>query len=96
MRINVYAEELTDRVEIVTTKADTGRKFYGVRCYLESSPKLHHSDGDDDSSAITFWVPWTKAGGHNVAVLQQMLERMLSDTHDIAGVIRSEIAKGSS
>jgi len=57
MRINVYAEELTDKVEQVETVADTGRKFFGVRFFLESSDKLHHTADDDDSSAVTFWGP---------------------------------------
>lgn len=33
MRINVYAEELTDRVEIVEKEVD-GKHFYGIRLYL--------------------------------------------------------------
>jgi hypothetical protein len=67
MRINVYAEEMTDRVEIVTKG-----EFTGVRFYLElpvtlpvtlpnssspfqaRGPFMHHP-GDDDSAAVTFW-----------------------------------------
>lgn len=59
MRVNVYAEEMTHRVELVQ-KGD----FTGVRFYLElpvtvgkeqvSGPFLHH-ENDDDSSAVTFW-----------------------------------------
>ena len=70
MRVNIYAEEITDRVEIVekTTKDGT---FTGLRFYLElpvtqpsqyeghepaqiSGPFKHHAD-DDDSAAVTFW-----------------------------------------
>lgn len=64
MRINVYAEEITDRVEIVTKEID-GKTYTGIRFYLElpatdqygvqhRGPFMHHP-GDDDSSAITFW-----------------------------------------
>lgn len=68
MRVNVYAEEITDRVELVTKENDEG-SWVGVRFYLElpvtkpdgrgghfhySGPFLHR-DGDDDSSAVTFW-----------------------------------------
>lgn len=64
MRINVYAEELTDEVEIVVknvTDDENGtRTFYGLRFYLKSPDDLHHSDEDDDRSAITIW------GGDNV------------------------------
>ena len=64
MRVNVYAEEMTDRVEIVS-KTIEGQEFTGLRFYLElpvtltdggqlSGPFLHRT-GDDDSSAVTFW-----------------------------------------
>jgi len=63
MRVNVYAEELTDRFEIVTKEID-GTMFTGVRIYLElpatvvgksyKGPFIHRP-GDDDSSAVTFW-----------------------------------------
>ena len=64
MRINIYAEEMTDRVELISKKTDDG-EFTGVRFYLElpvttpsgeniKGPFIHHP-GDDDSSAVTFW-----------------------------------------
>lgn len=64
MRVNVYAEEMTNRVEIIT-KTIEGTKFTGLRFYLElpatdkdgnqhQGPFIHHP-GDDDSSAVTFW-----------------------------------------
>jgi hypothetical protein len=34
MRVNVYAEEMTDRIEIVTKETPDGR-FTGLRLYLE-------------------------------------------------------------
>jgi hypothetical protein len=37
MRVNVYNEEITNRIELVEkTVEDTGEKFYGVRFYLAS------------------------------------------------------------
>jgi hypothetical protein len=68
MRVNVYAEEMTDRVEIIQKVVD-GQAFTGLRFYLElpvtteltaggmtihKGPFLHRP-GDDDSSAVTFW-----------------------------------------
>ena len=63
MRVNVYAEEMTDRVEIVEKVID-GQVFTGLRFYTElpvtkggtqhQGPFIHHY-GDDDSSAVTFW-----------------------------------------
>jgi len=68
MRVNIYAEEMTDRIEIISKEID-GHKFTGLRFYLElpvTVPKaivpsgevkgpFMHRDGDDDSSAVTFW-----------------------------------------
>jgi len=56
MRINIYAQEITDRLEVVETTAEnTGAKFIGIRFYLDSpdslKPPVHP---DDDSSAVTF------------------------------------------
>jgi hypothetical protein len=63
MRVNIYAEEMTDRIEIVS-KTINGKEYTGLRIYLElpvtvegkhiKGPFEHHP-GDDDSSAITFW-----------------------------------------
>lgn len=41
MRVNVYAEEMTDRIEIISKEID-GHNLTGLRFY-------------DDSSAVTFW-----------------------------------------
>ena len=63
MRVNIYAEEMTDRIEIISKEID-GQKFIGLRFYLElpatidgkqySGPFMHRP-GDDDSGAVTFW-----------------------------------------
>lgn len=57
MRINIYSQELTKEVSHVSKKADTGIVYHGVRIYLASPDILHHTDADDDRSAITFWIP---------------------------------------
>jgi hypothetical protein len=58
MRINVYSQELTKELQIVTkTAADTGKPYRGVRMFLASPDILHHTADDDDRSAITFWIP---------------------------------------
>lgn len=89
MRVNVYAEEMTSRVEIVEKNGFTGLRVYlelpvtipgcvspgeayaagygdGAAKYVSQEavhrnevqqvkgPFLHH-EGDDDSSAVTFW-----------------------------------------
>ena len=56
MRINIYNEELTERVELTEKRAaNTGVSFYGLHFYLHSPEELHHDDADDDSSAVIFW-----------------------------------------
>lgn len=57
MRINVYSQELTPEVALVSKKADTGVTYYGVRHYLASPDILHHTPEDDDRSGITYWLP---------------------------------------
>jgi len=63
MRVNVYAEELTDRIEI-EPKQIGSRTFVGLRFFLELPVTINgeqvkgpfmHRLGDDDSSAVTFW-----------------------------------------
>lgn len=63
MRINIYAEELTQETEIITKEVD-GRKFFAVRLFLKSAKELHYTKQDDDRSAITFWVPWYDGDNH--------------------------------
>lgn len=75
MRINVYAEELTTETEVVTKEPENvpGVTFYGIRLYLESPDILHQDADDDDRSAITLWVPWTRAGGHDFGRVHDVL-----------------------
>lgn len=54
MRINIYAEEITNDHELITAEAN-GNTFYGLRIFLKSAPELHNEPGDDDRTAITFW-----------------------------------------
>lgn len=57
MRINVYSQELTSEVKLVSKETDTGIVYYGVRLYFASPAILHNTEEDDDRSAITFWIP---------------------------------------
>jgi hypothetical protein len=68
MRVNIYAEEITDKIDIIEKTTADG-VFTGVRFYLElpvTVPNGHgghaiyrgpfmHKPGDDDSAAVTFW-----------------------------------------
>jgi hypothetical protein len=60
MRVNVYAEEITDAMEVVTAHVkETGATFVGLRFYLTT-----HEDmlPDDDSPGVTFWVKSEQGG----------------------------------
>jgi hypothetical protein len=73
MHINVYNEELTDRVKFVTkTVETTGAKFYGISFHLAAPKELHDSPGDDDTPAVTFW-------GDNPEKLTRLLSRALKE-----------------
>lgn len=85
MRINVYSQELTKEVTIVS-KDTTGldgepTTYYGVRMFLASPDILHHTEEDDDRSAITFWVP--HAHSFNPSDLAKVFEEMGRLAHDI-------------
>ena len=56
MRVNVYSEEITERVELKKKQAtNTSAWFYGLHFFLRSPEELHHSSADDDTSAVVLW-----------------------------------------
>jgi hypothetical protein len=78
MRVNVYGEELTDRIELISKEVDEGGEvytFYGMRLWLRFPNQewwIHRKVGgvmDDDSSAITIWAPTQEA-------LQEIINKM--------------------
>lgn len=82
MRVNIYAEEMTDRVEIIEKEID-GIKFEACRFYLYLPATVAgtnvrgpfiHREGDDDSAAVTFW-----SRGKLREVLQRAID--LLDAH---------------
>jgi hypothetical protein len=80
MRVNVYAEEMTNQIEIIGKDID-GHRFTGVRFYLhlpvtlpsgdQAQGPFIHRPGDDDSSAVTFWGKRDLRG-----VLRQALDKL--------------------
>lgn len=65
MRVNVYAEEQTDLVDVIEKDGFTGVRFWlhlpvtvndgnGTPDRQIQGPFMHHPE-DDDSSAVTFW-----------------------------------------
>jgi len=61
VRINIYSQELTKEVVVISKVADTGRTYHGIRLYLHSPDILHHTPEDDDRSAVTFWIPQARS-----------------------------------
>ena len=57
MRINIYSQELTDEVIVISKVSNTGIIYHGAQLVLHSSERLHHPPEDDDRSAVTFWLP---------------------------------------
>jgi hypothetical protein len=64
MRVNIYAEEITNRVQLVKKETGPDAAFIGLRFYMELPATVGgqqirapfiHGPGDDDSAAITFW-----------------------------------------
>jgi hypothetical protein len=85
MRINVYAEELTDQVELLVKEGVIGANgvpvtFFGVRFYLKGPDDLHHTEHDDDRPAVTFWAHNTFEGQRD---LQDLLRFAADRLHEL-------------
>lgn len=80
IRLNVYSQELTKELQVVSKKADTGIVYSGVRMFLASPDILHHTPEDDDRSAITFWIP------HAESFTQEDLARLFEQ---MAAIVRN-------
>ena len=62
MRVNVYAEEMTDRIEIIAKEIE-GQRFTGLRLYLElptSLPKGVYLAGPTPSVNAAYAEPPTE------------------------------------
>ena len=79
MRVNVYSQELTSEVLLVTKVSNTGIAYHAAQLILHSSDKLHQPPTDDDRSAVTFWLPKS----------QTRREEMAQAFEHIAGIFRT-------
>ena len=58
MRVNIYSQELTNEVVVISKEIKgTNKTYIGAQLILHSSPMLHALPDDDDRSAVTFWLP---------------------------------------
>jgi hypothetical protein len=71
MRVNVYNEEITDRVERTTKEANTVT-FTGIRLFVGNP--FEHTPGDDDSPAVTFWFSDEYTRGQLRAAFEKALK----------------------
>ena len=86
MRINVYSQELTKEITVISKKAeDTGITYHGIRLYLHSPDLLHHTAQDDDRSAITFWIP--HAESFTPADLAEVFREMAWQVEKVEGLV---------
>lgn len=134
MRLNVYSQELTSEVKLISKESD-GRIVTGIPCFpncqpsgepreevpsfvrslweengrptgmlgltnpylaireepvvyhaaqlmLHSSSMLHHPPMDDDRSAVTFWLPKSKARREEMAKAFEQIARIFRDAPD--------------
>jgi hypothetical protein len=90
MRINLYSQELildnpNEALEIVTQIAEETVDglpviYSGIRMYFKSPDELHHEPGDDDRSAITFWLPKSTNNRQALQDLFTQMANMVDDT----------------
>lgn len=88
MRINLYHHEIpfmATRHELVTRTVGDNT-FYGIRFYTEGP--FEHEPGDDDSAAITFWIPWTKRDGQNTSHLRTIADAITNYCDQIDDIER--------
>jgi len=86
MRINVYSQELTAEVLLISKESNTEITYHAVQMILHSSDKLHHPPQDDDRSAVTFWLPKTKARRELLASTFEEMARLVREAPSETGL----------
>lgn len=71
MRINVYSQELTDEVNVIEKKSNTGLVYSAVQLLLHSSPMLHHPPADTTEAR-------SRSGCRNRRSAARLLHRLSS------------------
>jgi len=76
MRINVYSQELTNEVLLVSKPSNTGVTYHAAQLILHSSDRLHCPPQDDDRSAVTFWMPKSPERREEMALAFEQLAKL--------------------
>ena len=85
MRINLYSQELilidpgNPAIELVEKRSNTGIVYSGVRQFLYSSDRLHHTNDDDDRSAVTWWMPQDKIKRERLALMFEAMAKLVRE-----------------
>jgi hypothetical protein len=71
-------------VDTIVKQADSGIIYSAVRLFLKSPETLHHTDTDDDRSAITWWLPKSpdrrEAFAQSLEALAHLVRHAISET----------------
>lgn len=92
MRINVYSQELTAEVKLIAKESDGKHDdgspivYHAAQLMLHSSPRLHHPPEDDDRSAVTFWLPKSKARREEMARAFERIAAMFREAPSGSGL----------
>jgi len=86
MRINVYSQELTNEVKLISKESNTTVKYHAVQLMLHSSPMLHHPPEDDDRSAVTLWLPKSHARREQLAVTLERMAKLVREAPASTGL----------
>lgn len=86
MRINIYSQELTEEVHIIEKTSNTGFVYSAVQFMLHSSERLHHPPKDDDRSAVTFWIPQSKARRESLAQVFEQAAKLVREAKPETGL----------
>ena len=86
MRVNVYAEEMTDRVEIISKEID-GHRFTGLRLYLELPCTIRKDDQSGNQHRVNVSGPFIHHAGDDDSAAVTFWGKQ-----DLRGVLRKMLA----
>ena len=86
MRINVYSQELTNEVKLISKESNTGLVYHAVQLLLHSSDRLHHPPLDDDRSAVTLWLPKSEGRRESLAMTLEALAKLVREAPAATGL----------
>lgn len=86
MRVNVYSQELTSEIKIISKRSNTDMVYSAVQIILHSSSQLHHPPLDDDRSAVTFWLPRSKERRKKLAETFEKMAQAVREAPEETGL----------